>query len=109
MTMMVTLLLTFMIIGILFLLFYRVKAPYYRVDKDRMVHVLEMALTGQATENDWQVAFSMVIRHAPELEMFRQRCVDVEDAEYTGLQRPPYLFSAQGLQDLEAILNELNS
>lgn len=102
-----TLVLALCIISVLFLLFYRLKTPYYRVDKVKMVRVLEMTLTGQATDNDWQMVFGMTIRHSPSLEAIRQQCLDVEEAYYIGDQKPPYLFSGEGLEQLKAILAEL--
>lgn len=107
MTVIVTLLFTIAIISGLFYLFVRLKTPYYRVDQARMVHVLEMVLTGQATDNDWQMTFGMVIRHSPALEALRQQCVDIEDAHYIGNQRPPYLFSEDGLIELQAVLQDV--
>jgi len=73
MTTIMTLFITFVILAILFYLFYRVKTPYYRIDKERM----------------------------------GQQCVDIEEAEYIGEQKPPYLFSSQGLIKIEKILKQL--
>ncbi len=109
MTIVFTLLFTLLIVGLLFYLFSRLSTPYYRVDKARMVHVLEMVLTGNATDNDWSMTFSMVIRHSPELETIRLRCVDIEEECYIGDQKPPYLFSTEGLQELQVILRDLNA
>lgn len=109
MTTVMTLVFTFIIIAGLFYLFVKLKTPYYRVDQARMVHVLEMVLTGQATDNDWQMTFGMVIRHSPALEALRQQCIDIEEGHYIGNQRPPYLFSEEGLTQLDAILQELKT
>lgn len=107
MTILITLLLTLCIISTLFFLFYRLKNPYYRVDKEKIIRVLEMVLTGQATDNDWQMTFAMTIRHSPELENIRQECLAIEEAHYIGNQHPPYLFSAEGLQQLKEILQKI--
>lgn len=109
MTIVFTLFFTFIIVSVLFYAFTRVKTPYYRVDQARMVHVLEMVLTGQATDNDWQMTFGMVVRHSPELEVIRLQCVDIEEECYIGNQRPPYLFSSDGLEQLQHILGDLKS
>ncbi len=106
---MATLLLTLIIIAALFYLFYKLKTPYYRVDRQRMIQTLELVLTGQATENDWQMTFAMVIRHSPELEVIRQQCVDIEDQCYIGEQKPPHLFAEDGLARLRFILEELKN
>lgn len=88
-------------------LFLWVKTPYYRVDASAMVRVLEMVITGQATDNDWNLTFGMTIRHAPELEALRQRCLDIEEAHYTGESNPPYLFSSTGITELKEVLEEI--
>lgn len=104
-----TIILTIAIISLLFFLFYRLKTPYYRVDKVRMAYVLEMVLTGQATDNDWNITFGMVIRHSPELEKIRLRCVDIEEECYIGHGKPPYLFSKSGLEQLQIVLRDLHA
>ncbi len=109
MTTLITLLFTLFIVCALFYLFVRLKTPYYRVDKQRMVRILEMVLTGQATDNDWQMTFSMTIRHSPVLESIRLECVDIEEQYYIGDQRPPYLFSHDGLTELKKILHKLKN
>lgn len=109
MTLFITLLLSIGIICVLFYLFSRLNTPYYRVDEKRMIHVLEMVLTGQATDNDWQMTFGMVIRHSPTLEAIRCECVVIEDDCYIGTQRPPYLFSSEGLVKLKPILQALKT
>jgi hypothetical protein len=107
MTTVFTLIFTFLVVSLLFYTFVRLKTPYYRVDKVRMMHVLEKVLTGQATDNEWQMTFGMVIRHSPELEAIRLQCVDIEEECYIGAQRPPYLFSAGGLERLHHIYTRL--
>ncbi len=105
--MLITILLTIMILSGLCYVFLRLKTPYYRVDHERMIRVLEMVITGQATDNDWNMTMSMVIRHSPELEAIRERCVDIEEHHYIGDQKPPYLFSQEGLDALKPILDEV--
>ena len=109
MTTVMTLFLALIIVGVLFFLFAHLKTPYYRVDRPKMVHTLEMVLAGQATENDWYMTFGMTIRHDLELEAYREECVAVEEECYIGSQKPPYLFSTEGLDQLRNILSELNS
>ena len=106
-TFLITILLALVVLTLLFLLFRSLKTPYYRVDVDRMIQVVEMCLTGQATENDWQVVFGMSIRHHPELEAIRQRCLDIEESHYLAHQRKPYLFSEEGMAALREVLAEL--
>ncbi len=93
----------------LFLVLSKIKTPYYRVDQQQMIHVLEMVLTGQATDNNWQMTFGMVIRHSPELETIRQQCLDIEEVCYIGNQTSLHLFSEQGLAQLRTVLAELKT
>lgn len=106
-TVIATMVLSIGIVAAIGYLFFRLKTPYYRVDRQRMINVLEMVLTGQATDNNWHMTFGMTIRHSPTLERIRQQCVDIEDDFYIGDQQPPYLFSMQGREQLRDILEEL--
>lgn len=109
MTIALTFLFSALLLFLLFLVLTKIKTPYYRIDHQQMIHVLEMVLTGQATDNNWQMTFGMVIRHSPSLETVRQQCIDIEEAHYMGSQSPPYLFSEQGLTQLREVLAELKS
>ena len=94
-------------IGWLLAIYVLVKTPYDRVDGERMLKVLEMILTGQATDNDWHTTFGMTIRHSPELEDIRQQCIDIEDKHFVGESTSSYLFSGEGLRALKEIRDEL--
>ncbi|MGH1440190.1 MAG: hypothetical protein ACRBBR_08785 [Cellvibrionaceae bacterium] len=110
MTILVTVVLTVVILALLFGLFLWVKMPFYRVDKDKMVKVLEMVLTGQARENDWRMVFDMTIRHNPELESLRQQALEIEEQYFTGLSaNSDYLFTQQGLGKLENLLQAVKN
>jgi hypothetical protein len=109
MTIALTFIFSALILLLLFLVLAKIKTPYYRIDHQQMIHVLEMVLTGQATDNNWQMTFGMVIRHSPELEVVRQQCIDIEETHYIGRQSSSYLFSEQGLAQLREVLVELKS
>ena len=106
-TTVITVVLSVGIICLLLGIFVWVKTPYYRVDGERMLKVLEMVLTGQATDNEWHMTFGMVIRHSPELEDIRRHCVEVEDKYFVGENTSSYLFSTEGLGALTKIRDEL--
>jgi hypothetical protein len=95
------------IICLLLAVFVWVKTPYYRVDRDKMLKVLEMILTGQATDNDWHTTFGMTIRHSAELEDIRQQCIEIEDDYFVGESTSAYLFSGEGLKALKIIRDDL--
>ncbi|MFT7491017.1 MAG: hypothetical protein ACI80S_000599 [Pseudohongiellaceae bacterium] len=103
----ITVILSVGIVCLLISIFVWVKTPYYRVDGDRILKVLEMTLTGQATDNAWHTTFGMIIRHSPELEEIRQRCIDIEDKYFVGENTSTYLFSSTGLHALKEIRDEL--
>ncbi len=103
----ITVILSVGIVCLLISIFVWVKTPYYRVDGDRILKVLEMTLTGQATDNAWHTTFGMIIRHSPELEEIRQRCIDIEDKHFVGESTSSYLFSGEGLRALKEIRDEL--
>ena len=103
----ITILLTLLIVFLLYGVFRWVGTPYYRIDKDKMVNVLERVLTGQSTENEWNMTFGMTIRHSPELEVFRQQCCEIEEQHFVGESAPGYLFSQEGLSLLLEVLENL--
>ncbi len=113
MTALLTIFLTLVIVALLFALFVWVKRPYYRVDRQQMIKVLEMALTGQATENNWQMVFGMTIRHSDELEDIRQQACAIEESyalhSSSRVAKSGYLFSAKGLAELEELLQILKN
>jgi len=110
MTILVTVVLTVVILALLFALFLWVKMPFYRVDKVKMVKVLEMVLTGQARENDWRMVFDMTIRHNPDLESLRQQALEIEEQHFIGLSvKSDYLFTPQGLSELDVLLETVRN
>ncbi|MFT7224066.1 MAG: hypothetical protein ACI82Z_001615 [Cellvibrionaceae bacterium] len=109
MTLLATLLLALLICSALFALFLWLKNPWYRVDAERMLRVIELVLTGQATINHWYATFGMTIRHNSELELIRLRCIEVEEKHLIDNDNSGYLFEKAGLDTLEAIRLELKS
>lgn len=107
--MLITFVLTLVVAFLLFGLFYYLKRPYYRVEKQQMTRVLQQVLVGEASENDWRMTFGMMIRHSSELESIRQRCITIEEKWYIGRHKPPYLFAQEGLRELEQVLLDLKS
>lgn len=105
--MLATLVLTILIfIGILVVLMW-VRTPRYRIQRHNVIALLELVLNGQASENDWRVFAAIPLRHNPELDEIRERCMDIEEREYIGPGRSGLLFSQQGLDELREILQNL--
>ncbi len=106
-----TLALSVLIIGAALAVLMRVSTPRYRLDRDNVLTLLSMVLDGQATENDWNVFVGIPIRHDPELEALRLRCLEIERREFIGHGQGPspgrHLFSREGLRQIEALRREL--
>ena len=87
----------------------RVRTPYYRPSVTHWIRFLESVITGQATENQWQVAMAMTIRHNDSLESIRLQCLTIEEQYYTCERNPPYLFTQEGLRQLQVCLARLKT
>lgn len=103
----VTLALTLAIFITVLLVLFWVRTPRYRLERHNVIDLLELVLTGQATENDWRVFMAVPLRHDLELDAIRQDCMDIEEHEPLGPRRPGFLFSQQGLIALQDILCKL--
>lgn len=91
------------VLGILFW----VKNPYYRINREKTIQLLEWMLLGQATEADWQFFCGYPVRHDPLLEQVRQKCQDIDEAHFIGDNRDGILLSPKGLKDLRVVLDQL--
>ena len=49
------------------------RPPVYRLEKN-LITLFELALSGQATDEDWEVFIRMPLRYDDELEEIRQKC-----------------------------------
>ena len=105
--MIITLGLSFLLLGLILAVLWKVRTPYYRLQRDNVIALLTLVVEGRATDNDWNVFTAVPLRHDPLLEAIRQRCLDIEEQEYTGDATPPYLFTAKGMAELAEILSEL--
>jgi len=108
-----TVVLSFLIIGAVVFVLSRVRVPRYRLRRENVIELLKMTLAGSASANDWHVFASLPIRHDPELEAVRQRCLAIEEKNFignsTGWRNGRRLFTAEGLQAIEQILHELEA
>ncbi|WP_353407758.1 hypothetical protein [Pseudoteredinibacter isoporae] len=100
-------LLTSVVLAVVIVVLSLVKTPHYRLDAVSVERFLTLVATGQATENDWSVFTSVPIRHNPELEAIRLRCVELEESFYLGQTRSGHLLSEAGIQMIEDMLQEL--
>jgi len=106
-TFILTLLLTFFFVLLAMVFFWRFGVPVYRVEKQNIISLLELILSGQATEADWEVFSAYPIRHNDELGRVQQHCITIAEREYLGGQG--MLFTQQGLEELSDVLQALKA
>jgi hypothetical protein len=102
----ITLALTFVIFfGVLVALIWT-RSSRYLLRRENVISLLELVIAGRATEQDWRLFSAVSLRHNPQLEHVRARCLDIEEREYR-YRSNGILFSQRGLAELEDILEEL--
>jgi hypothetical protein len=104
-----TLVLTIIIFGGTLFLFYWARSQRYRLNRRDVIRLLEMVLSGQATDNDWRLFSALPLHHNPELDAVRDRCLEIEEREYVGKRKSGLLFSEQGLSEIREVLEELRA
>jgi hypothetical protein len=111
MTYVLTVILSFLIITGVAIILSQVRTPSYRLQRKNVITLLKMVLNGTASENDWNVFVSIPIRYDPELERVRLQCLGIEQREFLGnsggSETKRYLFTNQGLQEINSILSAL--
>lgn len=105
MTLLLTILLTFVVVLIALVVFVRFGTPYYLLKQENLETLLTLMVEGRATDADWQVFLGVPIRHNDRLETIRQRCVDIDQREYVG--GTGFLLTRQGIDELKQLLEEL--
>lgn len=105
--MLVTFFFTLIFVGLAVAILLWVKTPYYRLEACNVISLLELVVSGQASDSDWSVFCSVPIANSAYLESIRQQCLDIDEREYLGDLRAPYLFSRTGIEELRALLVEL--
>lgn len=108
MTYLLTLLLTLGVVLVAMWVFVKVGTPVYRIDRDNVIALLELVLSGEATENDWHVFIGIPLRHNTQLCDVQKRCQVLAETEFTGIKGSK-LFTQKGLAELEAMLQELKA
>ena len=105
MVFLITFVLTFLFVFSVLVFFWRKGAPVYRVERENVIQLLELVVSRQAMDNDWQVFAAQPIRHDDQLAVVQQRCLDVAETEYLG--KSDQLFTPHGIDQLRHILDEL--
>ncbi len=102
-----TLVLTLAVVLVAMWVFIRVGTPVYRLQRENILSLLRLLVSGRATRQDWDVFVAIPIRHDPLLRDIQERCITIAQTEFTG--GPGLLFSAQGVARLESLLKELEA
>ncbi|SBT17168.1 hypothetical protein MGA5115_01270 [Marinomonas gallaica] len=92
---------------LLFFIKHRQRMPYYQVDQEGCIKVLQEAVSGSLLERDWHIFIGMQVRYDNEIEALRLACLEVDDRHVintvTKNGKVYMVFSKQGtlvLQDL---------
>jgi hypothetical protein len=111
MTYVLTVILPFLIITGVAIILSQVRTPSYRLQRKNVITPLKMVLNGTASENDWKVFVGIPIRYDLELERFafnvwalnKENSLEIRG----GSETKRYLFTNQGLQEINSILSAL--
>jgi hypothetical protein len=95
-------------VGVLLILVWA-RTSRYRLTRQSVIKLLCLVLEGKATEHDWRLFSALPLRHNPALDAVRERCLVIEEREYIGRNRDGFLFSPNGLLELQEILKELRA
>ncbi len=75
-TVLITLVLIVIFLGLIYF-----KPPVYRLTGKNLISLFELALSGEATESDWDVFIGMPIRYNDDLENIRLACEDLTETK----------------------------
>jgi len=103
-TVVITLVLLFIFLGLIYF-----KPPVYRLTQKNLVSLFELALTGEATEFDWDIFIGVPIRYDAELEKIRFACEQLTEtkAVYSDSKRRLCL-EPEARRALEAFIKNLS-
>jgi len=73
-TSVITLVLLVIFLGLVYF-----KPPVYRLTAKNLIILFELALSGEATESDWDIFISVPIRYDDELEKIRLACEELTE------------------------------
>jgi hypothetical protein len=103
----VTAILTFFVLVIALVLFRYVGVPVYQVRAVNVQAILKLAISGQATQSDWDVFIGIPIRQDTELDQIRYECAMLSD-DITERQGK-LVFSQSSRQKLTELLEQVDA
>lgn len=105
MTFILTFGLTFLLVMAALLIFWKFGAPVYRLERHNIIQLLELVISGRATDSDWTVFEASPIHRDPLLRAIQERCLSIACEDHGGSHG--FLFSPRGIEKLSEILREL--
>ena len=107
MTIVATIVITFLVGSLLVGIFMWVQHPIYRCTREEFVERIEQVLMGQSNENHWRLLTALSLYHDPVLAEYQNRLILLEEAHWLGESKPPYLLTREGLSELQQLHGEL--
>ncbi|MCZ2722133.1 hypothetical protein O1D97_10855 [Marinomonas sp. 15G1-11] len=95
---------------LLFYIKFSQQMPYYRVNKNYCLRLLEHAILGDLPIADWHFFIGVTITHSAQLDTLRQQCEVIDEQYVTGSHlvnsQSCVLFSLEGKKELSSLLDE---
>jgi hypothetical protein len=103
-TVVITLVLLVIFLGLIYF-----KPPIYRLTEKNLISLFELALSGKATEADWDIFIGMPIRYDDDLEKIRVACEKLTESKavYADSKRRLCL-EPEARSALEAFIQDLS-
>ncbi|WP_163833226.1 hypothetical protein [Spartinivicinus ruber] len=103
-----TILLASLITVSVVLLLLKVRTPRYRVERAKAKTLLYDIVNGRASEEDWQIFISIPIYNDEQLEAIRQRCLQLDETEFTGYSvTSSFFLTTLAIKEIRQILETL--
>lgn len=84
--------------------------PYYQVDQEGCVKLLQAAVAGTLLERNWHVFIGMEVRYNSEIESLRVACLNIDEHHVVNTVAKNgqiyMVFSKQGTLMLQALLDD---
>ncbi|WCN08028.1 hypothetical protein [Marinomonas mediterranea] len=95
---------------LIFFIRFKQRVPYYIIEHQKCIRLLDLAVKGRLLEHDWHVFIGMSIRTDEQVEALREKCVVIDEAFCRGTRlykgRQCVVFSEEGINQLSVLLDE---
>ncbi len=104
-------LVTLLIVGGLGMALFFGKAPTHRPSRQEILAIMRGIETGTTRQERWDLFIGYPLTHDPELDLFRQQCVALEEGDG---ENPPlgqglgdYIYNREGRAKIQQLADEL--